>query len=131
MPIVGRTARECFKVFEKHLSGLVAATVTRQPPLMGLEGRNNRISMSFRSGDRIAAPIDTAHGRLYRYLNQALEAIEENRLYRLQTRKYWYGLQSSPDFDTEAVIRWEYDSAIARHRHARHHAHIGTCRPAG
>lgn len=122
MPITGRTARECFETFGKHMSGLVAATVTTQP-LMVLH-EHERTTLSFRAGSRVATPIDTRHGQLYFYLGQALEAVEENRLFRLKTRAYWYRLQHSPEAKSKAVIRWEYDSTTATHRHARHHAQL-------
>jgi hypothetical protein len=94
--MVERTPRLYFDVFERHISQLVAATVTRQP-LMCLPAESQRMTLSFRAGDAVAAPVETAYGRLHFYLGQALEAVEERGLYRLKTRQYWYRIKHSPD----------------------------------
>jgi hypothetical protein len=77
--------------------------------------------LSFRESDPIAVPIKTAFGRLYFYLGQALEAVEEEGRFRLRTQKYWYRVQESPDLADPAVFRWEYDAETPHDAHCRHH----------
>jgi hypothetical protein len=122
MPIIERTARECFAVFSEHLRGLVAATVTSRP-LQAIPA-GTRLMISFREGNPVAVPIETAYGRLFFYLGQALEAAPEAGNYRLKTKQYWYRLQHEPELTAKAAIRWEYDTSTPRDGHARHHAQL-------
>lgn len=126
MPIIERTARECFAVFTTHLGALVAATVTQRHPIIPVRGPDEtRLMLGFREADRgIAVPLDSAYGRLHFYLGQALEAVPEDGAFRLTTRSYWYRLQRGPSLSEQAVIRWEYDAATDKERHARHHAQM-------
>ena len=127
MPITARTPSACFDVFTSHLRELVAATVTARYPLSATTSTTGlRQTISFREAVPVAVPIETAYGRLYFYLGQALEAVPDNGGYRLTTRQYWYRLQHGPDLSSKAAIRWEYDTATCRTRHARHHAQAAT-----
>ncbi len=124
MPIVGRTPRECFNQFADHLRELVAKTVTSRHPLVELPGKTKTM-LSFREGDPIAVPIQTAYERLFFYLGQALEVIpDENRGYRLTTSQYWYRVQHKPALTTRATLRWEYTSSTPTNREARHHVQM-------
>jgi hypothetical protein len=123
VPIIERTPRECFNVFTAHLRGLVASTVTQRHPIGEVPART-RLVVGFREEAPIAVPIDTAFGRLYFYLGQALEAVPEGSDYRLTTRQYWYRLQHEPSLKEQAVVRWDYDATTGKSRHARHHAQM-------
>lgn len=125
MPIIKRTPRECFNVFAEHLRGLVAATVTTRYPLQ-MVPTDRKMTLSFYEGQPIAVPIDTAYGRLYFYLGQALEAVDDPNGYRLKTRQYWYRIQLDEQLKSQAVMRWEYDATIAVDHYARHHAQLST-----
>ncbi len=125
MPIIERTPQRCFLVFTEHLRKLVAATITETFPLIerpSPDGR--RMVLSFREGAPIAVPIETRFGRLFFYLGQALEAVDDPGGYRLRTRQYWYRLQHDPDRGAKAAIRWEYDTTTPSDRYARHHAQM-------
>jgi hypothetical protein len=125
MPIFGRTPRDCFDQFTEHASALVAATVTKRHPLLRAIPAERRMMLSFRSQWPVAIPIDTAHGRLYFYLGQLLEATDDlEHGFRLITRQYWYRLQHSEDRRSKATIRWEYDRSTAPDGHARHHTQM-------
>jgi hypothetical protein len=132
MPITGRTAAECFRRFEGHVSELVAATVTKQHPVQRrfITGER-RMTLSFMEQRPIAVPIKTRLGRLYFYLGQALEAVEEGERFRLRTSKYWYRIQQGPELTEKALLRWEYDSETARDSHCRHHAQVPLELPLG
>lgn len=122
MPIFGRTPAECFRPFTDHVSALVAATVTRRYPILGIGERGgDRMIVSFRQEGPVAVPITTSVGRLYFYLGQALEAVPEEGRFRLRTRKYWYRLQEAPELTEQATLRWEYDSETPSNAHCRHH----------
>ena len=54
------------------------------------------MTLSFMEQRPIAVPIKTRLGRLYFYLGQALEAVEEGERFRLRTREYWYRIQQGP-----------------------------------
>jgi hypothetical protein len=125
MPIIERTPRACFEVFTDHMRALVAATVTARHPLQMLPS-GSRMILSFREEDPVAVPIDTAYGRLYFYLGQSLEAVEDPGGYRLKTRQYWYRLQPDAAFRSRATMRWEYDAFTREDHHARHHAQTAT-----
>jgi hypothetical protein len=125
MAIVERSPKACFDVFVDHIRGLVADTVTDRHVLVAVQSET-RLMVSFREQGPIAAPIDTAYGRLYFYLGQALEAVPVGDRYQLKTRKYWYRLQHEGTFTADAAIRWEYDSEAARDRHARHPVQAAT-----
>ena len=126
MPIVERTPRACFDVFTNHVSRLVAATITDRYPILSIP-TETKLKLSFRSGSEVAAPIETArHGRLFFYLGQALEAVPEDDGFRLQTRQYWYRIQEDSTYQSDALIRWEYDATTGRDRHARHHTQIAS-----
>ena len=150
MPIIARTPAECFRRFEKHVRQLVADTVTRTHPVSRLFVTGAaRMILGFREGpDAIAVPIKTKFGRLYFYVGQALEAVEqEDGRFRLRTQQYWYRIQDSPDLKTKARLRWEYDTETPADAFCRHHAQAPldlplaaperspsttrTCRPAG
>jgi hypothetical protein len=130
MPIIERTPSECFNAFAEHLRGLVAATVTDRFPLATVPARA-RMILSFREEVPVAVPIETAYGRLYFYLGQALEAVDDPGGYRLKTRQYWYRIQLDESLQSQAVMRWEYDATTAVNHHARHHAQLSTAVPLG
>ena len=125
MPIIERTPYECFNAFAEHLRGLIAATVTSRYPLSTVPA-NERMILSFREKIPIAVPIETAYGRLYFYLGQALEAVVHPDGYRLRTRQYWYRIQLNEDLKSQAALRWEYDATTAMDDYARHHAQLST-----
>jgi hypothetical protein len=134
LPIIARTPAGCFRLFEKHVRKLVADTVTRTHPVNRLfVTGETRMTLSFREGsDTIAVPIKTKFGRLYFYLGQALEAVEEDDgRFRLRTRQYWYRIQDSPDLKTKALLRWEYDTETADDAYCRHHSQIKRDLPFG
>jgi hypothetical protein len=125
MPIIERTPNECFNTFAEHLRGLVAATVTDRYPLATVPA-NARMILSFRQEIPVAVPIETAYGRLYFYLGQALEAVDDPAGYRLKTRQYWYRIQLDENLQSQAALRWEYDATTAADHYARHHAQLST-----
>ena len=132
MPIIERTPQGCFEVFTAHMRELVAATITSRYPLSGIATADGtRLTLSFREISPVAVPIDTAYGRLFFYLGQALEAVPEGRAFRLKTRQYWYRLQHGPDLSSKAAIRWEYDRTTPRDRHCRNHAQAAAQLPFG
>jgi hypothetical protein len=134
MPIIARTPAECFRRFENHVRKLVADTVTPTHPLQRLfVTGETRMTLSFRQGSGgVAVPVKTQFGRLFFYLGQALEAVEEqDGRFRLRTRQYWYRIQDSPDLKTKALLRWEYDTETPRDAFCRHHAQVRQDLPLG
>jgi hypothetical protein len=125
MPIIKRTPSECFDTFADHIRGLIAATVSARYPLATLFNEP-RMILSFREDQPIAVPIETSYGRLYFYLGQSLEAVEDPEGYRLKTMQYWYRIQGTSDFKSQSIMRWEYDATTAIDHHARHHAQLAT-----
>lgn len=120
MPIIGRTPEACGKEFRNHLAKLIAQTLTRTDPVRLLVA-GTAVQVSFPEG---AIPLKTKFGRIYFYLAQALEAVEEDGRYRLRTMEYWYRLQTSDSSTEKALIRWEYTRQDEAHdTHPRHHAH--------
>jgi hypothetical protein len=108
MPIIEKTPRACFKRFREHVAELVAATLTATRTII-CAGDDQFQTLGFDQTGMI--PIDTsAHGSLYFYLGQSLEAVQEKRRrFRLRTHQYWYRLQDRPGLKEKALIRWEYD----------------------
>lgn len=125
MPITGRDPAECFRRFEEHVRELVAATVTARYPVQRRYVKGTpRMTLSFMEERPIAVPLKTRFGRLYFYLGQALEAVEEDGRFRLRTCNYWYRIQEGPELTRKALLRWEYDTGTPRDSHCRHHAHL-------
>jgi hypothetical protein len=125
MPITGRDPPECFRRFEDHVRKLVAATVTTRHPVQRRFVKGEpRMKLSFMEQQPIAVPIQTRLGRLYFYLGQALEAVEEVKRFRLRTCQYWYRIQHGPELTEKALLRWEYDTETPRDGHCRHHAQV-------
>jgi hypothetical protein len=90
------------------------------------------MTLSFREGELpVAVPIRTTFGRLFFYLGQALEAVQEDGTFRLRTRQYWYRLQPSPNLNEKALLRWEYNTETPRDAHCRNHAQMRTTLPFG
>lgn len=125
MPIRANTAKECFDTFSRHIRWLISKTVTEQPPVIPLPTGSQRIQLSFRENQPVAAPIAARYGRLYFYLAQLLEAVhEEDGQHRLRTLQYWYRLQTEVSPQTQATIRWEYVRAAPRNGYERHHVQV-------
>lgn len=126
MPITGRKLSECFQRFETHLGELVAATVTTKYHLARVSRRGKTLmAISFRQNGPVAIPIETRYGRLFFYLGQLLEAVqEEDGKYRLRTVEYWYGIQESADMKAESLMRWEYVSDAPKDGFCRHHVQV-------
>ncbi len=124
MPITGRTPEECFDVFTGHVRPLVTDCLPTDFPLIAKRVGASRMTLSFRQGKEVAAPVDSEYGRIHVSLAQALEAVQEGERYRLSTVSYWYRIQKSRELSGHALFRWEYDAGIARHRHCRHHLHM-------
>jgi len=127
VPISGRTPKDCFDKFARHVRQLCAATVSARHHLLTMRTRaddDTEMKLSFHQGeDPIAVPLKTkAHGTIYLYVGQLLRAEADGKQYRLATRAYWYRLQSQPSLAAHAAIRWEYERELddGKH-HCRHH----------
>jgi hypothetical protein len=127
VPIIGRTLKECFDKFAKHVRQLCAATLSASHHLVTMRTRaddDTEMKLSFHQGDDpIAVPLKTkAHGRIYFYVGQLLRAEPDGSHYRLETRAYWYRLQTESSLAAHAAIRWEYERELDEgKRHCRHH----------
>ena len=130
MPITGRTPKECLDQFRKHIGPLVAATLAKDHPLL-YENAGSFWTLTFRQAGPITIPLKTKLGMLFFALGQSLEAVKEEKQYRLRTRQYWYRLQEKPELNEKAVLRWEYDSTLrpGERRYCRHHVQAATRLP--
>lgn len=130
MPIIERTPKACCETFRAHIAGLISKTLTARYPVRIVQTDvETEFTLEFPPSEASAAvPIGTKFGKLYFYVAQALETVEEkpNR-YRLQTRRYWYRLQREKGYRDPALIRWEYDREDlnpALPKSPRHHVQI-------
>ena len=132
MPIIERTAALCFRRFAEHVRALVADTLTRQHPMLLHESGERSVTLSFREGRPIAAPIVTPRfGRLFVYVCQLIEAVPDGKHFRLRTRRYWYRIQSAADLRTPALIRWEYNTDAPADGPPRNHVQLAASVPVG
>jgi hypothetical protein len=122
MPIVARTSAECFDIFRGHVAKLLADTVTQKHPLTQTKPERGRTIIGFRQGELVGVPLKTRFGRVYFYLSQSLRTVKQDGgSFRLETRQYWYRVQTSKSRGAQAILRWEYDAETQRDGHARHH----------
>lgn len=125
MPIVARTSNECFDRFRDHLARLVADTITSKYPITHKKPEQGRTIIGFRQGELVGVPLSTCFGRVYFYLSQSLRTVrQDDGMFRLQTRQYWYRVQTKASRRAQAILRWEYDAETKRDRHARHHMQL-------
>lgn len=125
MPITGRTPAECFNQFEQHVAELTSATLGPRRHIGHGYIRKNVLILSFREAEPVAVPIETRYGRLFFYLAQELEAVDDEAGgFRLGTRRYWYRVQKEADLRAPALIRWEYDTDTPRDDYCRHYVQL-------
>jgi hypothetical protein len=130
MPILGRTPDDCYRQFREHVSDLVSQILPASPHLH-LQRQGARLaSLHFFAGKPVAVPIDTRDGRVYFYLGQALEVVEQpdatsaSEQYRLRTLEYMYRLQTGGEYKSKAFLRWEYDRDSSSTGPCRHHVQM-------
>lgn len=131
MPICGRTPKECFDTFEKHIG----------PLILGILGRVAYVSFERVKGDEAKRTmrvkgaqgadwvrLDSAsYGEVYLYLAQDLVAKRcgEGKAFQLKTRQYWYWIyEREPGPEDEALFRWE-NAPLAGKKHCKYHFHVG------
>lgn len=126
MPIVERSARQCFDTFAAHVRKLVAATLCQHRHVR-LEhvGGTSVATLTFCEVDGNAAALTVATGKVWFFASQELNAVKEAKhRWRLQTTKYRYRLQSGPEIIAgNALLRWEYVKATSKDGCCRHHLH--------
>jgi hypothetical protein len=125
LPITGSTPKKCFEEFRAHLDRLLKSTVRKDCPVLVEATTGNRAQLGFRQGKSpIAIPVRTRHGRLFFAVTQLVEAKrrESEGDYKLTTLTYWYRLQTTGDYNAQALIRWEYDRTLRTGpKPCRHH----------
>jgi hypothetical protein len=126
VPIVERSARQCFDTFAGHVRRLVAATLCpyRHVHLEHVGGTDTA-TLTFCEPNGTAAEIKLGYGNVWFFASQELTAVrEEPRRWRLRTTSYGYRLQSAAQITVDnALLRWEYDAGAAPDGFCRHHVH--------
>lgn len=112
--IRGKSAKDCFDQFTKHLNPLLRLTISKTAQLR-IDQLEDKGVLGW--ADDGYLPLTTKFGKLYFWLAQSLECTHEpknaaNERYRLSTREYWYRLQRDSDPNSDALIRWEYVSPL-------------------
>jgi hypothetical protein len=129
LAITGGRPYACFNEFKKHLTSLLAKTIspTAHPVLVGGE-KDELAFLEVRYGAEETIRLDTRLGPMRLDLRQELLAHREKRSkpYRLKTIRYWYHLYPSDSDEGEPLIRWEYESprALPEARHCLNHVHL-------
>jgi hypothetical protein len=130
VPIIERKPEQAFKRFHRHINRLVVSTIPVPAPvrLAWTSKGGNTAYLEFVRGDGISTPLPltTRFGTLYLTLLQILEVEPELTKFRLKTKEYSYRLLDVDDPRANAILRWEYVSAVPPGGFCRHHVQINT-----
>jgi hypothetical protein len=124
LPIIHRTPGECFSRFRNHVSKLITQTLdaTALVRVDHVDDRVGTLHCNWQGDHPIPLTLSTTdYGKVYVYLSQGLETIDDGGKFRLQTQKYWYRLHDKPGDKEPAAIRWEYDRSVPKSAFCRHH----------
>jgi hypothetical protein len=128
MPIVETSPKACFRTFAKHLHGVFKAVlgtdeqVRHLPPTQDGDLTRTRVGLFDSNDEPKALRLSTRFGPMFFSVDQLVCAIKESKTYRLETHSYAYKLTPNEQWETAALIRWEYEKFGPSKAPPRHHA---------
>lgn len=125
MTIGGRTPRDCFDQFEAYVRELVSKCLG--PQYIACLQSGNEAILSFRDSTSVkGVPLQTAQGRVYLFMWQQLEAVEQaDKTFTLVTRQYKYRVQETESYSMNtALLRFEYSHEPHPEGYPRHHVQM-------
>lgn len=124
MPLVAKTPRDAFHIFQDHLNQTLNKILTHaRLRFVVRHAKQEQTFLSFfdSQGEPIAVSLPSSPW--YLFLGQRLQAVPEDKNYTLRILTYQYRIQRTPSAHDEAEVRFEYVSPATdpNFPYSRHH----------
>jgi hypothetical protein len=111
VPLIAKTPREAFQIFQDHLNRTLNKVLTRSRLRFFVRSvKQEKTALAFFDSRWSSVAIPLRPSPWYLSLRQDLQAVPEKSGYVLNTLQYAYRIQRTPSVRDEAEVRFEYVS---------------------